>query len=75
MEFKDFSLHASVHLCDAYCRKCQGKLVEVPDGWFSKGLFCPHCEIVYTIKLVQVPSKRVDKRWLKSVKEKLKRDR
>jgi thiol-disulfide isomerase/thioredoxin len=74
MKFKNFEIHASPFIINAYCR-CGGTLKEVPNGWFSIALFCPKCESIYVPKLVKMPRKQINKEYLNELKEKYKDDK
>ena len=64
MKFDDFRIAAEPVLMDAYCKECSNQLVEVSNGWVSRALFCPKCELVYTIKLIKVNGKKVSEKYL-----------
>lgn len=64
MRFDDFEIQASPFITRAYCKKCGNDLVEVSNGWFSRAMFCPKCKIVYAIKLIKIPEKKVSKAFL-----------
>jgi len=74
MIFDDFEIHASPFLTNAYCKKCRNKLVEIMNGWFSRAMFCPKCKIVYTVKLVKMPDKKVSKDFLEQAEKEAKKD-
>lgn len=63
MKFDNFEVHASPHIMNAYC-KCGKTLTEVSNGWFSRAMFCTKCKNVYTIKLIKVPDKQINKEFL-----------
>jgi len=69
MKFGDFEIHASPFLTNAYCKKCRNNLVEVSNGWLSRAMFCPKCKLVYTIKLIKIPDKKVSKEFLEQAEE------
>jgi len=64
MKFDNFRISAYPVLTDAYCKKCDNELVEVSNGFLSSALFCPECELVYTIKLIKVNGKKVSEKYL-----------
>lgn len=66
MKFKNFRITAAPYL-EGRC-KCGAILKEVGDGFHSSALFCPRCEKVYTIKLVQVPAKKISADYLEQCK-------
>ena len=68
MKFGKFRIIALPHIIDAYC-KCGKELREVDNGWFSIALYCPKCERVYTIKLIQYPKKKINKRFLEQCRK------
>lgn len=53
----------------APCKCGRGKLVQVTNGWFHKAFFCPVCENVYQMKLVNVPVKKVAEEFLKQCRK------
>ena len=69
MKFDNFEIHASPFIANAFCKKCYGKLIEISNGWFSRAMFCPRCEIVYMVKLIKVPQKKVSKEFLEQARE------
>ncbi len=66
MQFKNFELQASPHITRATCTdfKCGRDLIEVDNGWSSVALFCPKCENVYVLKLIKVPIKKIDEKFI-----------
>jgi len=64
MKFDDFEITASPFLTNAYCKTCRNSLVEVSNGWFSSAMFCPKCKLVYVVKLIKVPNKKISKEFL-----------
>lgn len=62
MIYDNFEIHAFPSITKAYCTKCGTKLIEMPDGWFKKVFACPKCKIVYTLKLVKIPDKKIDRK-------------
>ena len=64
MIFKDFEIHASPFITNATCRECRNDCYQAPNGFFGKVLFCPTCEIVYEIKMVKIPSKKIDNEFI-----------
>jgi hypothetical protein len=73
MQFPDFSIHAEPFISKAYCKKCHGSCQQVSNGWFSACLFCPTCEIVYELKMVKVPEKKVSEEFLAQAREEVER--
>ena len=69
MKFDNFEIHASPFLSDAYCKRCHNSLIEVSNGWFSSAMFCPKCELVYIVKLIQVPKSKVSKEFLEQARK------
>lgn len=63
MKFKNFSIHASPFISDAYC-ECGNSLKEVSNGFFSIVMFCSICENIYQLKLIKVPNKKIDHEFL-----------
>ena len=64
MQFDNFEIHASPHITNATCPKCEQDMIEVSNGWFSKAMFCKKCENVYVPKLVKVREKNISKEFL-----------
>jgi len=73
MKFDNFEIHASPFITNAVCNKCGTGLEEVSNGWFSKAMYCPKCEGVFTIKLVKVPSKKVSKEFIEGCRKQVKK--
>lgn len=71
MKFDDFEIHASPFITSAYCKNCHNSLKQVSNGWFSKAMFCPKCETVYTVKLIKVPEKKVNKEFLEQARKEI----
>lgn len=75
MKFTDFEIHASPFLLNASCGDCGKSLIEVSDGWFSSALYCEKCKIVYEIKMVKIPTKKVTKEFFKQCEKEIDRKR
>lgn len=68
MIYDNFKISASPFICDAYC-KCGNRLIEVSNGMFSTAMYCPKCENVYALKLIQVPKKKVTEEFLEQCRK------
>lgn len=58
-----FTIAATPFITDAFC-KCGNTLKQVSNGLFGSAMFCTKCEKVYTLKLVQAPTKDVGSEFL-----------
>ncbi len=71
MKYGDVKLHALPHV-EAYCKskECAIELVEISNGLLARALYCPKCSAVYTIHIKKLRADRVNKEYLKELKEK-----
>ena len=60
---KNFEI-ATYSSIKATCNKCHNYLKEVSNGIFDTVLFCPKCEIVFELKLIQVNNKKITKEFI-----------
>jgi len=64
MNLGDIRILAEPYIARTPCRECHNYLKEVSNGLLDTVLFCPKCEIVYEVKLVKVPDKKISSRFL-----------
>ena len=69
MKFDNFEILATPEIYKASCRQCHNYMTEVFNGWFGRALYCPKCQLVYTVKLIQVPRKKVSKEFIEQCKK------
>ena len=69
MEYDDFKIDAAPILT-ATCKRCHGKCETINDGFLRKAFYCPHCDHVYTLRLVKLPEKQLDPEYRKILREK-----
>jgi len=72
MKCDNFEIAATPFIHHAYC-KCGKSLVQVSNGFFSKAMYCPKCENVYTLKLVKVPAKKIGNDFIDQCREECQR--
>lgn len=66
--FKDFKINAMPFLSEGWC-KCGENLREVSNGLLSVAFYCLKCENVYTLKLIKVQKKYINKKFLEQCRE------
>ena len=73
MNFSGVEIQATPFVSKAPCRKCHNYLKMVSNGLFENVLFCPKCEIVYELKLIRVPEKKLSKEFLEQCRQETKK--
>jgi hypothetical protein len=69
MKIGDIEVYANIYISRAYC-KCGDQLTVVDDGFINSAFYCPKCEKFYECKLVAIPDKKTNKKYLKQLKQK-----
>jgi len=68
LKFSTFEVNARPFFSNAYC-KCGATLREVSNGLMSVLLFCPQCERAYEPKLIEIPVKKINGKWLEQARK------
>jgi hypothetical protein len=67
MIYKEFEIIAFPKIIRASCKTCGNEMIEIPDGWFASALYCTSCNDIYTLRLLRVDKKKIDKHLLKEI--------
>lgn len=66
--FKNFKISATPFLSEGYC-ECGDNLQEVSNGLLSGAFYCRKCESVYTLKLIKIQKKYLNKRFIEQCRK------
>ena len=66
--FKNFKINATPFLSEGYC-ECGETLREVSNGLLSGAFYCIKCENVYTLKLIKIQKKYLNKKFIDQCRE------
>ncbi len=72
MIFGNFEIHATPHIMQAYCN-CGHSLNELSSDFTSSAMFCSKCENVYALKLIKVPAKKLNPKFMEQCRKEAKK--